>query len=127
MTGKPAERTQVDDLQDVYSDMAIVDTTGEPDMARQEFKNETDTNWILKQFGVPQQRRPVFTDTNFDLDLQQAIQAVADAKYAYKRLPDHLKANYRTWLEVLAAIDAGELTTLEPPKPPPDPAPAPVS
>lgn len=116
MHGIKAERTQVDGKQREYSDAARINTQVEPDLTRQEFKDAADTNSVLKRFGLGDinQRKPVFTETDFDLDLGRAFQTVADARYAYQKLPGHLKSKYRTWLDVLVAVEKGELTTMQP-------------
>lgn len=121
MNNKPAERTQVDELQDEYSDLAGLDFTDSRDMARHEFKEETDINATLKKFGVMQQHPYQYgNEVDNDLDLHTAFLAVAQAKEAHSRLPQHLREKYDTWRDLLNAVERGELNDLNEPTPTPE-------
>lgn len=129
-----AIRSQADDLGDFYSNMAGIETTGWEDTARQEFKSEADINVMLAKFGVMTPQRPLqFGEIDYTIDLQQAIEAVAEAKRVWERMPDDVKAAYPSWESLLNAAISGELrihleAEPEPPPPPvePEPPPPPV-
>lgn len=112
---RPALRTQADNLQDFYSLEAAQLLDEEPhgeDRTRQELKIDTDVNDMLRRFGVNvPQKTPVFgKEVNFDLDLQQALGAIDQAKEAYKTMPNDLQRRYPTWQRFLNAIERGDLT-----------------
>lgn len=121
-----AQRTQVDELQEAYSNEAAIDFTGTPDKARQEYKDEADINVLLGRFGVhaPQKQMVFGQEVDYNLDLQQALTAIADAKTAHRELPENLRERYPTWQSLLNALETGALTmhneepipTEEPPK-----------
>lgn len=120
-----AIRTQADSKGDAVSAATALvfhnDDTNHRSRTRQEFKDETDTNWILKRFGIQGANRQVqYGHADFDLDLQQAHEAVNAAKIAHHRMPAHLRDKYPTYKSLLNAIESGELTSLE------EVAPAPI-
>lgn len=122
----PAIRGQADGKQKWWSDFTGMDFTESPSVTRQEFRDETEINTLLARYGVGQAQRPLtFGEANYDLDLQQALMAIEEAKVAHYRLPDHLKTQYPTWREFLNAVETGQLTKdgLEPPAEPPPAAP----
>lgn len=106
-----ALRTQHDDLQDDYSQLGGLDCSDSRDMARQEFKDETDVNVILKRFGVDsfQAKAPIFGETDYDIDLQQALAAIQSAKEVHRGLPPELKKVYTNWRSMLNAANSGDL------------------
>lgn len=109
-----AERTQADDRQEAYSAAGALDCSKDRDMARQEFKDEADINKLLARFGVggappPQQLKGTFTETDFGLDLQNALAAVDNAKSVWSRLPQNLKTKYPSWRRMLNAATTGDL------------------
>lgn len=81
------------------------------DVTRQEFKADTDTHQILKKFGLGAlTAKPIFgTTIDFDIDLQQAHQAVALAEHAHGQLPQQLRDKFPTWKAMLDAAENGEL------------------
>lgn len=101
-------RGQNDGLNDEASDEAGTDTSGEPDMARQEFKEEADINVLLKKFGVTPNRELTYTEADFDLDLQQALTAIAEAREAFTRMPPVMLQKYPTWQALLTGLDTGQ-------------------
>lgn len=120
-----AIRSQADDLQLTYSQMTAIDTTGWEDVARQEFKIEADVNEMLKRFGVISNQRPIQSgEIDYTIDLQQALEAVREAKRVWERMPAAVKADFPTWQSLLNGANSGELAlSLEPePEPPPPPA-----
>lgn len=105
-----AIRSQADDLQLTYSQLTAVDTTGWEDVARQEFKVEADINEMLKRFGVISNQRPIQSgEIDYTIDLQQAIEAVNEAKRVWQRMPPEIKAAFPTWQSLLNAANTGDL------------------
>lgn len=99
---------------DEFSEKAGTDT-GEDTKVRQEFKEESEINSLLERAGLNplQGRQPIFTETDYTLDLQRAYTAVQEAAAAYQRLPDEIKKQYPSWESVVKAVEAGKLTGLE--------------
>lgn len=122
MNGKKAVRTQVDGDQDIYSDRAALDFTGTPDPTRQEFKKETDVNYILNRFGVPIAKGTWGQEVDYTLDLQNALGAITDARRAHRNLPPDLRKKYPTWQSLLNALEAGTLEMHNEEAPEGDPA-----
>ena len=96
------------------SDGAIIeheDFIGEnKDVARQEFGQEADINYMLSKFNiVPQRGAPQYGEWDDTLDLQQAISSVAEAKAAYADLPEALKNKFSSMEELLKAYHNGSL------------------
>lgn len=88
-----------------------VECTAAEDMARQEYKLESDIQYQLARFGqgMPHQHG----EFDFDrADLQQALAAVEEAAQAFGRLPKLVRDRYRSWAAVEAAARTGELEQL---------------
>lgn len=126
----PAIRTQADQLNDEASAEAEIrfDREGNQDMTRQEFKTDADINTILKRFGVHgiggiNEKKPEFRTVDYNLDLATAYSAIEQAKQAHNQLPANLRDRFKTWPELLNALDRGELKiiTEEAPKDEPQP------
>lgn len=80
------------------------------DMARQEFANEADINYMLHKFGVaPERGAPTYGEWDYNLDLQQAIESVTEARLAYKNLPEELTRKFGSMEEILTAYNNGSL------------------
>lgn len=95
---------------DTRSAAAVVDFTNAKDRARQEFKDDADINNVLKRFGVNAPQRQVqYKEIDYNLDLQTAIHARAEAEDAYKQLPENLRSRYKTVDQLLEAIRVGRL------------------
>lgn len=108
MTG-PAIRTQIDELNEEYSWETATDCSSLPDMARQEFKDEADVNKVLARYGVDGLQRPVeYSAVDYDVDLQQSIQAIRDAERAIAKLPPELQAKYNTWERLMGGAYSGD-------------------
>lgn len=107
----PATRTQVDGLGDAVS--AATGKVFDPaeDMARQEFREESDVNYQLSRYGVdvPLRRNPQFGEVDWDLDLHGAHIAFHNAQFAFVQLPEELRQRFRTPSEMLDAMNSGEL------------------
>lgn len=88
--------------------------TENKDMARQEFKNDADINYMLNKFGItPERGAPTFGEWDDTLDLQQALTSVAEAKTAYAELPTELKNKFGSMEELLKAYNNGSLVITE--------------
>lgn len=114
MNNKRVTRHQADENQELYSDAAAIRfDSGDlesRDHTRQEDKESSDINTILARFGVDgHMRRPFYGETDFDLDLQQAMAAIDAAKIMMNRIPDSLQDKYPTWQSLLNAIHSGQL------------------
>lgn len=94
------------------SDGADIDGIDAPnkDMTRQEFKQEADINYMLSRFGITQPRgAPTYGEWDDTIDLQTALQSVHDARAAYRRLPQNLKAKFTKMEDLLTALENGSL------------------
>lgn len=126
-------RTKTDGRQQEYSRKTATHTPG-PDLARQEFRQTTDINFILSRHGAAglraAQMGAQINEVNYDLDLQQALAAVAAARIAHRKMSKATKEKYPTWQSLLNAVEAGEFTMPKPegedaPKPEETPKPTP--
>lgn len=103
-------RTQLDDDQDTYSYDSGIDFTGTEDLARQEFFDETEISTILRrhpmQAGAPMQSGEVDQTTT----LHDVFMAAERLRERYTLLPEQIRKRYRSWSEVIAAAERGELT-----------------
>lgn len=107
-------RTQNDGLQNVYSELAQLDCSVEPDLARQDMKAETDIHDLLKRYGAEVQVRtgPLFGNLDFDMDLQNVMDATTDLKAAHRKLLDQrpeLRGKYPTTALFLEALQSGRI------------------
>lgn len=91
-----------------------LDCSNDPGETRQEDRDSTDLEKILKRGGVDTgwgRAQPVFGDTNYDWDLQTALAAADEAKRLINRLPQEVLAGYNSNEQLrLAALD-GTLAT----------------
>lgn len=95
---------------------SAIQCTEKEDRARQEFAKDADINLLLKRFGLNLPvRHPEYGVVDFDLDLQGAYRAVAEARAGYDQLPAHLRERYPSWEAIVRAIEAGEEVSLTPP------------
>lgn len=78
--------------------------TLEEDTARQEFKQEADVNFLIKKYGQPVPAAYPTGDTDFDVDLMTAYQAVENARQGYQNLAPHLRRSvtFDGFLQALA-------------------------
>lgn len=83
---------------------------------RQEFKKDSDVNEILRRAGAGGfEARPVqYGVQDTDLELQAVYTAAVLADEAWLRLPERLRGRYPGWSELLAAIEAGEASLVDP-------------
>lgn len=115
MNGLTAVHQQTDDDFDAKSEASGLDTSDRPDLCRQEDAKFTDINFQLKMFGADPfaPRQPMFGTVDYNLDLTSALTATADAKFAFKRLPESLRAKYPSWIALLDAAEKGELAEID--------------
>lgn len=80
------------------------------DMARQEFANEADINYMLSRFNVTQPRgAPQYGEWDDTIDLQIALESVRTAREGYDTLPDNLKERFPRMEDLLRAVENGSL------------------
>lgn len=95
---------------DASDGVELPDGTENKDMARQEFKDESDINYMLSRFGVaPPRGAPTYGEWDDTIDLQTSIHAVEEAKYAYSKLPESLRNKFNSMEELLTAVQNGSL------------------
>lgn len=105
----PPTKDQADLGQDNVT-LDASDRPGNKDMARQEFKDEADINYMLSRFGVTAPRgTPTYGEWDEAIDLQTALIAVEEAKYAFGRLPKPLRDKFDNMADLLRAVDNGSL------------------
>lgn len=93
------------------------------DMARQEFKDEADINYMLSRFGITQPRgAPTYGEWDDTIDLQIALESVREAKTGYRTLPRELRDKFPSMEDFLRAVDNGSLV-IKPEEAPAPPAP----
>lgn len=104
-------RTQSDNRGDEYSLLARTSFKGAKDMARQEQKDDTDINIMLRKFGVnvPQKSGAHYGEWDESLDLQTAYAVVDEAVRGYRSLPLELRNRYASMQAFLNAYYSGEL------------------
>lgn len=92
--------------------MTGLDCSELPDLARQEFKDETDVNKVLQRYGVDAQLRPTqYSEIDYDTDLQKSLDAIREAERAISKLPPTLRAKYGTWDQLLDGAVNGQFKT----------------
>lgn len=89
--------------------------TGDKSRTRQEKGEETNINHIMKTFGVnTPQRQGIYGQTiDYNMDLAAASGIVSEALEAYQRLPEKLKARYRTLEEFRKGLDSGQIKSAD--------------
>lgn len=102
--GIGADEPTIDCAVDMYTGAELAD------MARQEFKNDADINYMLSRFGVTQPRTaPIYGEWDDSIDLQSALQAVHDAREGFKTLPKEMKEKFHKMEDLLEAYNNGSL------------------
>lgn len=101
------------DQADLGQDNVILDAShsdDNKDTARQEFKNEADINYMLNRFGItPERGAPTYGEWDDSIDLQSALQAVAEARTGYATLPEELRNKFKSMEALLTALQEGSL------------------
>lgn len=117
-----AIRSQADDDQDIWSANTGIDCSDAEDMARQEFKEETDINNILRRFGLNGflNNDGRYTDTDYTIDLQSALTTISDARQTFEDLPANIREKYPTMPKLVNALENGtfDKALLNPATPP---------
>lgn len=93
-------------------DCSLPNRFGEPnqDMARQEFKNEADINYMLSKFNIePPRGSPTYGEWDDSIDLQSALEAVTEAREGYRTLPEELRNKFKSMEDLLTAVQNGSL------------------
>lgn len=108
----PAIRTQTDGLNDQASEAAGLSFDPETDMARQEFMEETDINYVLRKYGrLPDARPFTFGDTiDADTDLLTAFEALSNAQASFDQLPQQVRNLYPDVQSLMEAVEKGEVS-----------------
>lgn len=101
------------------------------DRTRQEFAKDADINVLLRRHGgIPAGRQPTYGPYDFDLDMQDALEATRKAQEAFNNLAPDLRRRHPTWPSLIRALDNGSLVIkhgkIGPPDPSPPAAPAPT-
>lgn len=118
-------RPPTKDQSDIGQDNPTIDCTKDrpdgttnTDMARQEFKDEADINYILSRYGISAPRgAPTYGEWDDTLDLQVALESVRDARYAYYQLPPELRDKFPRMEDMLTALENGSLVIKDGPEP----------
>lgn len=121
-------RSQTEDFLSMSLLTSMNTHLGSPSKTRQEEKNAADINFMMERFGMfAPQKELQFGNVDYDVDLQMALAAIADAKVAWRAMPDDVKKNYPTWQRLLTALESGEIRLKPEEERPEEPAPpAPV-
>lgn len=84
----------------------IVCTEAE-DMARQEYKLQSDLSYQVQRFGagLPFQSG----ELNTDLDLTKAFELIEESQQRWLSVPKSVRDRYQSWANVEAAAQSGEL------------------
>lgn len=89
----------------------VVECTEAEDMARQEYKLQSDLSYQVQRFGTG--HKVQFGVIDFDnSDLTRAFELVAESRDAWLRLPKVIRDRYHSWPALEAAIVSGEADQL---------------
>lgn len=103
-------RTQFDGLGDLYSENSAIAFPRSDDRTRQEFKRETEVQFILDRYGLAAPQA-TYGEVDRTVDLQEAIRLRGELDAAWERLPEALRREYGSWSSVIQAADEGRLTS----------------
>lgn len=82
------------------------------DRTRQEFKKDSDVNYLIKKYGANIPMGNVrFGVQEFGVDRFEALRRLETAQDTYDALPESVKAVYGDWETLLAAIADGSYKT----------------
>lgn len=103
-------RGQNDGLNDEVSELSALDAS-EPKLTRQEFRDESDLNILLKKFGAGGllAHDVQYGQLDYDTDLATAIDSMDRLILTFRKLPQELQDKYRTPGAMIAAHNTGEL------------------
>lgn len=86
----------------------VIECTEAEDMARQEYKLQSDLAYQVQRFGAGLPFKS--GEVNFDnLDLTKAFELIAESREAWLRLPKVVRDRYQSWENVERAAQTGEL------------------
>lgn len=86
----------------------VVECTESEDMARQEYKLQSDLQYQVTRFGAGLPFKS--GEVNFDnLDLTRAFELIEESREAWLRLPKVVRDRYMSWDNVERAAGSGEL------------------
>lgn len=88
----------------------VVACTAAEDMARQEYKMQSDLKYQVSRFGAGLPFSSGELDT--DLDLDKAFALVEESQERWLTLPRVVRDRYMSWANVEAAAKSGELAQL---------------
>lgn len=84
---------------DIVSQETALACPEEEDKTQQQFKDETDINTIVQNFGLgaPMPEAPTFGEQDFSevMDFQTAMNAIRAAEEAFMEFPAHIRARFR--------------------------------
>lgn len=91
----------------------VIECNAREGRTRQEFKNETDINVIMKRYANTGEL-PRFTPTrsgeiDYDITLQEAIHTIRDVQNAWNQIPVPIATRYPHWLQLANGIRTGEV------------------
>lgn len=102
-------RDQFDGLGDQISEETGVVFDSTQDITRQEYKKETEVDFILQRYGLPTPTGR-FGEYDSTVDLQEAIRLQGELAAAFDRLPEKLRQQYGSWAAIIEAADRGVLS-----------------
>jgi len=89
----------------------VIECTEAEDMARQEYKLQSDLQYQVTRFGAGLPFKS--GEVNFDnLDLTRAFELIEESREAWLRLPGVVRDRYQSWASVEKAAASGELEQL---------------
>lgn len=105
----PAIRSQSTFLSDPQDPSDVLACPASEDKARQEFKDEANINHLLKRYGALPPAVPPGGAFDFDVTLQDGLNAIQDVAQGYANLPRDVRQAYPTPLDLVAAVLRGEV------------------
>lgn len=79
-------------------------------LTRQEFKDDTNLDLLLKRHQMPAlSRPPIFGEINFDTNLATVLDQVKTANALWRSLPKQLRDKYPNTRDLVAALYNGQL------------------
>lgn len=105
-------RQQVEDdvTRQLFGELSVIDCSDRPDLARQEFKAETDTKTLLRRYGAVPPPPPMGGEFDFDWTLQSSLNAIREVADGFESLPAEVRRAYPTPGELIQAVLRGEVT-----------------
>lgn len=101
-TGVRGQETVAMDLQ-----FGGIECTAAEDMARQEYKLQSDLQYQVTRFGAGLPFQP--GDVDSDIDLTRAFELIEESQQRWLSLPRVIRDRYQSWANVERAAASGEL------------------